>query len=176
MMDSGTTVVAKCEQRTLRGYSPDFGRNIAGMHRWLGLLAALPVASFAAVVSVNEPWVRPATAGASTDVFMELLVSEDATLTDVRTPVAARVSLAQGAQRRAPPFALRLAAQQTLLMRDRGTRIVLARIDRTLKLGDRVALTLVLRYADGSTQDIEVDAEVRRRSPSEDHGHAGHRH
>jgi len=59
-------------------------------------------------------------------------------------------------------------------MRDAGTRIVLARVERTLKRGDRVPLTLVLKYADGATQDIEVDAEVRRRSPSEDHG--VHRH
>jgi copper(I)-binding protein len=175
-MDSGTSTVAKCEQRTLRRYSPDFGRNIAGMHRWLGLFAALPAASFAAVISVSEPWVRPAAAGASTDAFMELVVSESATLIDVRTPVAARVSLAQGGQRRAAPFALQLAAQEPLVMRDRGTRIVLERVQRTLERGDRVALTLVLRYADGSTQDIDVDAEVRRRSPSQDHGHAGHRH
>ena len=144
------------------------------MHRWLGLLALAPLASFAAVIAVNEPWVRPAFAGESTDFFMELAVSETATLIDVRTPVAPRVMLAQGAQRRAPPFALQLAAQQPLLMRERATRIVLGSVQRTLKRGDRVALTLVLRYADGTTQDVEVDAEVRRRSPSQDH--RVHRH
>ena len=146
------------------------------MHQWLGLLALVPAASFAAVIAVNEPWVRPAAAGASTDVFMELAVSESATLVDVRTPVAKRVVLAQGGQRRPPPFALQLAAQEPLLMRERETRIVLGRVERALKRGDRVPLTLVLRYADGTTQDVEVDAEVRRRSPSEDHGHGNHRH
>jgi copper(I)-binding protein len=145
------------------------------MHRWLSLLALAPVASFAAVVAVNEPWVRPAAAGGTSDLFMELAVSEAATLVDVRTPVATKVSLMQGGQRRGPPFALQLAARTPLLMRDQGTRIVLVRVERMLKRGDRVPLTLVLRYADGTTQDVDVDAEVRRRSPTEDH-RAGRRH
>jgi len=144
------------------------------MQRFLCLLALAPVASFAAVITVNEPWLRPAAKGASTDVYMELTVSEPATLVDIRTPAAGRAALAQGSQRSVPPFHLELVAQKTLLMRDAGTRIVLARVERTLKRGDRVPLTLVLKYADGATQDIEVDAEVRRRSPSEDHG--VHRH
>ena len=146
------------------------------MHRWLFLLAMAPVASLAAVISLNEPWVRPAAAGASTEVFMELSVSESATLVDVRTPVGTKIALAQAGRRQAPPFRLELAARVPLLMRDRGTRIVLGRVERTLKRGDRVPLTLVLRYADGTTQAVEVDAEVRRRSPSEDHRHGGHRH
>lgn len=145
------------------------------MLRWLALLAFAPLTSLAAVIAVNEPWLRPAAAGASTSAFMELTVSETATLVDVRTPAATKVALALGAQRRGPPFALRLAAKETLLMRDGGTRIVLGRVERALKRGDRVPLTLVLRYADGTTQEIAVDAEVRRRSPSDDHRGA-HRH
>lgn len=144
------------------------------MLRWLALLAFTPAASLAAVVAVSEPWVRPAGAGSSTEAFMEIMVSEDATLVDVRTPLATRVALAQGRERRPPPFALSLAAQKPLLMNARGTRVVLGRVERPLELRARVPLTLVLRYADGTTQEILVDAEVRRRSPSEDHGH--HRH
>ena len=144
------------------------------MHRCLGLLALVPAASLAAVISVDEPWLRPAAAGNSTEFFMEIAVSESATLIDVRTPVATRVLLVQGGQRRPPPFALELAPRQPLSLRERGTRIVLGRVARTLKLGDRAPLTLVLRYADGTTQDVEVDAEVRRRSPSDEH--RAHRH
>jgi copper(I)-binding protein len=155
-------------------YSRGVGRNIPRMHRLLILLALLPAGSFAAVISVNEPWLRPAAAGASTEAFMEVAVSQDATLIDVRTPVAAHVALAQGKDWRSPPFALPLPAQQPLLMEGRGTRLVLGRVQRSLKRGDRVPLTLVLRYADGSTQDVPVDAEVRVRSPSQDHGHRRH--
>jgi copper(I)-binding protein len=144
------------------------------MRRWLALVALAPVASLAATITINEPWVRPATKGGATDVYMELTVSESATLVDVRTPVATRVVLAQGRQRRPPPFALRLVAGQPVLMRDRETRIVLGRVERNLLRGELVTLTLVLRYADGTTQNVDVDAEVRRRSPSDDH--RTHRH
>jgi len=141
------------------------------MLRWVAIFAFAPAASLAAVVAVNEPWVRPAATGSSTEAFMEIAVSEDAMLVDVRTPLATRIALAQGRERRPAPFALSLAAGKPLLMDARATRIVLGRVERPLKLRDRVPLTLVLRYADGTTQEIPVDAEVRRRSPSEDHGH-----
>lgn len=128
----------------------------------------------AAVVAVNEPWLRPAAKGATTQAFMEVTVSEDATLVDVRTPAAARVTLARGKERAVPPFALPLAAREPLRMDARGTHLVLSGLERALVRGERVAFTLVLRYADGSTQEVPVDAEVRRRSPSQDHG--VHRH
>ena len=139
------------------------------MHRWLALLALAPVTSLAAVIAINEPWARPAAVGHSSEVFMELAVSEAATLVDVRTPVSTRVALADGRHQRSPPFALHLAAQVPMVMSERGTRIVLGRVDRTLKRGDRVPMTLVLRYADGTTQDIDVDVEVYRRSPYDEH-------
>jgi copper(I)-binding protein len=145
------------------------------MLRCLALLALAPLTSLAAVIAVNEPWVRPAPEGTYTLAVMELAVSEPATLIDVRTPVAAKVALGRGKQRQAPPFALPLAAKETLVMRDAGTHIVLERVERTLKRGERVPLTLVLRYADGTTQEVQVDAEVRRRSPTDDHRGA-HRH
>ena len=144
------------------------------MHRWLCLLALAPVASLAAVITVNEPWIRPVAAGGATEAFMELTVSESATLVDVRTSAARRVELVQGRQRRAAPFALPIAARERVLMRPRDTHIVFFGVGRTLKRGDRVAFTIVLRYADGTTQDFEVDAEVRRQSPSDDH--RAHRH
>jgi copper(I)-binding protein len=51
--------------------------------------------------------------------------------------------------------------------------VALAPLARQLRLGDRVPLTLVVREADGVVQAIDVDAEVRRRSPTDDHrGHA----
>ena len=136
-------------------------------------LAASPACA-AAVIAVSEPWLRPAAKGASTEAFMEIVVSEAATLVDVRSPVAARIALASGKTRSAPPFALALTGGDPLRMESRGTHLVLTSVDRALKRGERVAFTLVLRYADGTMEDVPVDAEVRRRSPSADHG--VHRH
>jgi copper(I)-binding protein len=47
-------------------------------------------------------------------------------------------------------------------------RIALNQVLRTLKPGDRLNLTLTLELDDGSRQDIDVNAEVRLRSPIDD--------
>lgn len=146
-----------------------------GAGRWAaiawcaGTLVWSAVAS-AAVFTVNEPWVRPAAAGDTSEAYMEITSSEAATLVDARCAVASRVALVSGQRRKSPPFALFLPAQATVTLAPGGVRIALAHVERPLRRGERVALTLVVRYADGGTQDIAVDAEVRRRSPSADHG------
>jgi copper(I)-binding protein len=106
---------------------------------------------------------------------MVLASSEDVTLVDARCTLAARVALVSARQRQSPPFALALPAQANVALAPGGTRIALLALAQPLKLGQRVPLTLVLRHADGSVQDIDVDAEVRRRSPRADH-EAKHRH
>jgi copper(I)-binding protein len=123
----------------------------------------------AGVFSVAEPWTRPAAAGASTEAFMELTSSEGTMLVEVRSPVAREVRLVSGKSRQSAPFAVALPARATVLLAPGGVRLQLAQLARPLKLRDRVPMTLVLRHADGTMQEIAVDAEVRRRSPSEDH-------
>lgn len=131
------------------------------------LLAADP--AHANVFSIAEPWTRPAAAGASTEAFMELTSSDGSTLVDVRSPLARQVKLVSGKQRQGPPFALALPARERVMLAPGGVRLALEHLARPLKLRDRVPLTLVLRNADGTTREIAVDAEVRRRSPSDDH-------
>src|SRR5690349_15756729 len=106
------------------------------MHRWLALLALAPCAALSATIAINEPWLRPAAKGGSSEVFMELGVSERATLVDVRSPVAAKVALAQGPRKSAPPFAYDLPAQQPVFLAAGGTRIVLSGVARALARGD----------------------------------------
>jgi copper(I)-binding protein len=146
---------------------------MASGRQWAAIVCcagALATSASAAVFTVNEPWVSPAGAGGASEAYMEITSSEEATLVDARCAVAARVALATGQRRQPPPFALALPARTTVMLAPGAVRLALARVERTLKRGERVALTLVVRYADGSTRDIEVDAEVRRRSPSADHG------
>ena len=50
-------------------------------------------------------------------------------------------------------------------------RFLLPKLERPLKLGDRVALSLIVEAPDGSRQTIAVNAEVRRRSAYDDHLH-----
>ena len=130
----------------------------------------------AAVFNVTEPWVKPVGAGGSTEAYMELASSDGTTIVEARSPVATAISLVMAKDRRAAPFALSLPPAATVSLAAAGTRFALVKVVRPLKLGDRVPITLVLRNADGSTQEIEVDAEVRRHSPSYDHGVGRHQH
>jgi len=49
-----------------------------------------------------------------------------------------------------------------------GYRLLLAKLACTIKRGDRVLMTITIEAADGSRQEIPVDAEARLRSPIED--------
>jgi len=131
-------------------------------------------AAVAAVFNVTEPWVKPVGAGGSTEAYMQLASSEGTTIVAARSPVAAAMTLVTAKERRTAPFALALPAGAAVLLTAGGTRLALVKVVHPLKLGDRVPITLVLRNADGSTQEIEVDAEVRRHSPSSDHGVGRH--
>jgi len=134
-------------------------------------LFALSGPAGAAVVNVTEPWIRPAAAaGETTEAYLRIQCSEDATLVDARSPAARSTALVTAAKRTPPPFSLALPAKETVRLKAGGVRLALVQVAHPLKASERVPITLVLRYADGRTQDIEVDAEVRRRSPSADHG------
>lgn len=146
--------------------------------RWRAVLSA-PIIALActhahAVFLVTEPWVRPARANAATEAYMQLRSSEGATLIDVRCAVAAEVSLRTAQGLRIAPIALPLPPGATVLLAPGKVRIALRGLVQPLRLGERVSLTLVLRRGDGTTQEIPVDAEVRRRSPTDDHRHRHH--
>jgi copper(I)-binding protein len=135
------------------------------LRNFLGVLVTLACApALAAVFAVTEPWLRPAGAGASSEMRMEVASSEDVTLVDARSALASRVALVAHGQRKSPPFALALPAKRTVSL-----QLSLMRLARPLALAQRVPLTLVVRHADGSLQEIEVDAEVRKRSVAADH-------
>ncbi len=155
-----------------------FGRAVA----FASTLLALPLASASAagLFIVNEPWVRPATAG-STDAYMNLRSSEGTTLVGVRCELAATVTMEMPDNARRGKFRavthLALPGGETVRLAPGRAHIRLAAIRHALKLGDHVALVLTLEAADGTTQEIPVNAEVRHRSPTDDEMHAhGHPH
>jgi periplasmic copper chaperone A len=135
----------------------------------MAALVALANPAACAVFQVIEPWVRPANAAATTEAYMRLVSSDGTTLVGVRSPAASRVELATGLKRTSPPFELALPPRATVLLAPGSTRIVLRQLAHPLKLGEHVPITLVLRHADGTEQQIDVVAEVRRRSASDDH-------
>jgi len=145
------------------------------------LLALSPAsASAAGLFIVNEPWIRPAAAG-STDVYMNLRSSEGAMLVGVRCELAATVTMEMPDNAHRGKFQaatrISLPAGETVRLSPGQAHLRLNAIRHALKLGDHVALVLTLEAADGTTQEIPVNAEVRRRSPTDDEMHAhGHPH
>lgn len=142
---------------------------------------AAGIAAGAGLFVVNEPWALPAAAAASTDVYMNLRSSDGATLVGARCAEAATVSIEvpdaahRGKFRTVPR--LPLPAGETVRLAPGQAHLRVAGLRRALKLSEHVALELTLQAADGSTQEIPVTAEVRRRSPTDDetraHGHSG---
>lgn len=143
---------------------------------------ALALASGAsrAVLSISEPWIRASADGRTADLFMKVTSSEPATMAAVDS-FAARRSIIRPAI--APAGAapeLPLPAGTLVELAPGKSKVALTGLTRGLKQGEYVPVTLIVRAADGKTQKIYINAEVRRRSPTEDeldpHGHEGHKH
>ncbi|MET0682056.1 MAG: copper chaperone PCu(A)C [Casimicrobiaceae bacterium] len=134
-----------------------------------GLTVGLAPAHAVALFVVTEPWVRVAPNARSAEAYMQLRSTEGATVVGVRSDVSADVAIrSPGITRGAVP-GIRLPAGETVLLAPGALRLTLTRLSRPLKLGDRVPIVLTIESPDGSRQEIPVDAEVRRRSPTDDH-------
>jgi len=140
----------------------------------LVLLLLAPVAN--ALFIVNQPWVRPAARGQSTDVYMNLTSTDGAAVVAVRSDEAAAVAIVGPGKGSAAVASLTLPAGTVVALAPGNSRLALTRLVRSIKLGDLVALTLTLKGVDGTQQDIPVHAEVRMRSPLDDEKRAHHAH
>ena len=124
---------------------------------------------------VDFPWARPAAKGATTEVFMELTSVGGGALVGARSDFSRRVDLVGPGASGKPVERLALPAAAPVILAPGSYRVRIAAIDRTLKQGDWVPVVLIVEAADGSRQEIALQAEVRRRSALDDHLH-GHRH
>jgi len=135
----------------------------------LGLAFELLPANAVALFIVTEPWVRVAPDGRSAEAYMQLRSSEGAAVVGVRSDVTGNIALRPPGASGAAANEIRLPAGVTVLLAPGANRVALPSLNRTLKLGDRVPLVLTVEAADGSRQEIPVNAEVRRRAPTDDH-------
>jgi copper(I)-binding protein len=150
------------------------------VHGWLrgfafGLAAGTIASDATAILIVSEPWVRISPNSRSAEGYVQLRSSEGATLVGIRSDATAKIEIRRSGSRRTLGAEIDLPAGETVMLAPGGDRFVLAGLERPLKLGDRIALVLTIKDADGSRQEIRVNAEVRRRSPTDDHMR-GHRH
>jgi periplasmic copper chaperone A len=134
----------------------------------LGLAAAIVPWPASALFIVNQPWVRPAQAAQSTEAYMNLTSTEGAKLIAVRSDAAKAVALRTPGKKPVVASSVTLPAKVLVELAPGQYRIALNQVLRTLKPGDRLNLTLTLELDDGSRQEIDVNAEVRLRSPIDD--------
>jgi copper(I)-binding protein len=121
-----------------------------------------------ATLTVNAPWVRPTPERAATEAYMVLYSTEDVVLKEVRSALATTVVIrAAGSGARTYPR-LSLPAGVPVLLAPDAVRLVLRGLAHPLKIGERVALVLTIETADGSRQEISVNAEVRLSAPTDD--------
>ena len=151
---------------------PPFFRACAAI-AFTSAVALWPHAALAIFI-VSEPWAKPASRGQTTEAYMELTSTEGATLVGVRSDTAGRIEIRAPDSTR-PLAELSLPAGQKLMLAPKAYRVVLRDVNRKLKLGEYVPMVLILRAADGSRQEIPLEAEVRLHSPTDDHRHA-HQH
>ena len=131
----------------------------------LSLVFALFAADANAMFIVNQPWVLPAAKGRSTEAYMDLTSSDGATLVAARSDVALDVTIGGGTHSARSLPKLPLPAGKMIRLAPRGYHLVLDKLTREIKRGGRVQLVLVIEAADGTRQEIPVDAEVRFDSP-----------
>lgn len=150
-------------------------RSHAALVLWVALTSA--ATGTQALIVVNQPWVRPAVAGHSTEAYMNLTSTEDATLIAVRSDSAAAVTLHGRGNGAGATDELALPAGVIVELAPGKDRFSLRRLAKAVKLGDIVPLTLTIRGSDGARQDIAVSAVARLRSPVDDERRAHpHRH
>ena len=137
-------------------------------------VAMSPIADAASgLFVVNQPWVRPAPAGGSTEAYMNLSSGDGAALVAVKSAAAGKAALSGAGA--APVQEISLPPGALIRLAPGKQRIALRRLAKELRLGDSLVMTLVFRTADGAQKEIPVTAVARLRSPIDDELRA-HRH
>ena len=181
MVDSLGALAFQAERRNNRRVGPIAGGVVSRLDRCARAVCRIALAGVAlassfdgravAVTTVSDPWVRVTPNGKSAEAFMEIVSSEGAKIVRAESDVSAEVSMQRPGTKRALADAIALPARTKVKLAPGDYRFLLPKVNRPLKLGDRVALSLTLEAADGSRQTIAVNAEVRRRSAYDDHLH-----
>lgn len=120
-----------------------------------------------AQVTVKDPWVRATVPAAkASGAFMQLQSAQDARLVEVRSRVAGMVEIHQMAMennmmKMQQVDGIDLPAGKPVALASGGYHIMLMMLNRQLKEGDTVPLTLVVQKKDKKLETIELNVAVR---------------
>jgi copper(I)-binding protein len=120
-----------------------------------------------AQVSVSEPWVRGTVPGQhATGAFMKLLAADDSALVAVASPVAKTVEVHEMAMegnvmKMRAVDRIALPKGKTVELKPGGYHVMLMGLERTVKAGEEVPLTLTFEDRAGKRSSVEVKAKTR---------------
>ncbi|MEI2432183.1 copper chaperone PCu(A)C [Lysobacter yananisis] len=120
-----------------------------------------------AQVAIDAPWVRATVPRQpATGAFMRLTAARDLRLVGARSPAAEHVEVhemaMQGQMMRMRQVAsLDLPKGRAVALAPGGYHLMLIGLQRPLRAGEKVALTLLFEDADGKRSEQQVQAEVR---------------
>jgi len=126
-------------------------------------------------LQVSDAWVSPTVPGQSVAAaYMKLRSARDAILIAIESDVSSvaaihRMTMVGDVMRMRQAAQVELSAGQSVLLAPGGLHVMLAGLRQPLAIGDRVQLTLTLRYQDGRIERQAVVASVARRAS---HAHA----
>ena len=143
---------------------------------WCAFILLLLAPSANALFIVNQPWARPARSGQATEVYMNLTSTDGATLVAVRADDAEEIVILPPGKHARPVATLPMPAGKLVALAPGKNRLVMIKLKRSVKLGDRLLMTLTIEGADGTRQEIPVNAEARMRSPLDDERRAHGKH
>jgi copper(I)-binding protein len=141
------------------------------MNRHLPALALASLVSMPALalaqVSVSDPWIRATVPQAKVaGAFMQIKSAKTVKLVEVKSPVAGRVELHQMAMegqtmRMRAVDAIELPAGQTVNLASGGYHVMLFDLQRQLKDGEQVPLTLTVVDAAGKRENVALSVPVK---------------
>jgi hypothetical protein len=135
---------------------------------FLGIVIGICISGWAhAQVTIEEPWIR-ATAPGQTVAggYMKLRSANLSALVGVTTPLTARaqiheMSMDAGVMKMRPVPKIDLPAGKTVELKPGGYHLMLMNLERPLRDGETVPITLVFEGPDKKRERIEVNARVR---------------
>jgi copper(I)-binding protein len=139
-------------------------RRLSALTLALAGLVSLPAL---AQVSVSDPWIRATVPAAKVaGAFMQVKSAKSVKLVEVKSPVAGRVELHQMAMegqtmRMRAVESIDLPAGQTVNLAAGGYHVMLFDLQRQLKEGEQVPLTLVVQDAAGKRENVAVSVPVK---------------
>jgi len=131
------------------------------------VLSCSAVAAIAGDVTVSEPWVRGTVAAQkATGAFMGLTAAKPMRLVGASSPAAPAVevhemSMENDVMKMRPVAGIDLPAGQMVALKPGGYHIMLMGLTAPLHAGASVPLTLSFEAADGTREEVQIEAPVR---------------